>query len=117
LLDENVRIELAKFLTERGIDFKGAKKSSPDKTLAKMSIAEKRIVVTNDSDFSEMRRGDVFGVVWLRLPQKDTNLLISEFGAMLDDASVRYADSLVTLEPEKRRVSPLPVRILMFKDS
>ena len=61
LLDENVRIELAEFLTGRDINFKNAKKSSTDKTLAKISIAEERIVVTNDSDFSEMCRGDVFG--------------------------------------------------------
>jgi len=110
LLDENVRIELAEFLTGRDINFKNAKKSSTDKTLAKISIAEERIVVTNDSDFSEMCRGDVFGVILLRLPQKDPDLLLKKFSAMLDDEP-RYSDSLVILGPKKRSVSLLHIRL------
>ena len=110
LLDENVRIELVTLLSEREIDFAIAKKASGDKTLANISLAERRIVVTNDIDFSEMRKGDVFGVVWLRLPQNDPKLLIEKFGEMLDDASVRYADSLVILGPKKRHISALFTR-------
>ena len=109
LLDENVKVELAEFLSERGVDFKNAKKASEDRTLASISIAEGRSIVTNDSDFSKLCKGDVFGVVWLRLPQSNTALLIRLFGAMLDD-NVRYANSLIILEPEKRHVSALPTR-------
>jgi len=111
-----VRIELAKLLSERGIDFTDARRSSGDKTLATVSCAEKRIVVTNDTDFSEMCKGDVFGVVWLRLPQNDPELLIKEFSAMLAEKP-RYAGSLVILEREKRRVVPLPVRVRSGKNS
>src|SRR3989338_5116910 len=110
LLDENVRIELVEFLTKRGIDFTTAEKSSDDTTLAGISRAEERIVVTNDSDFSEMCRGDIFSVVWLRLPQKDPDLLLKKFSAMLDDEP-RYADSLVILGPKKRSVSLLHIRL------
>ena len=116
LLDENVRIELVEFLTKRGIDFTTAEKSSDDTTLAGISRSEERIVVTNDSDFSEMCRGDIFSVVWLRLPQNDPELLLEKFGTMLDDA-VAYADSLVILAREKRRVIPLPPRIRLGKGS
>lgn len=116
LLDENVRFELAEFLTARGVNFKKAKKSSTDKALAKISLAEERVVVTNDSDFSEMCIGDVFGVVWLRLPQNNPSLLLKKFKTMLDD-KVECANSLVTLEPEKRRVTPLLSRVRLSKDS
>ena len=116
LLDENVRIELTKFLAERGIDFATAKKSSGDKTLAGISLAEERVVVTNDTDFSEMCKGDVFGIVWLRLPQNDPTLLVKKFSEMLD-AGVRYADSLVILEREKRRVIPLSKHVRFDKES
>lgn len=116
LLDENVRIELTKLLAEREIDFATAKKSSGDKTLAGISLAEERIVVTNDTDFSEMCKGEVFGVVWLRLPQNNPALLIEKFTALLDD-EVRCADSLVILEPAKRRVVPLPTSIRLSKKS
>lgn len=115
LLDENIRIELATLLSEREIDFTSAKKASGDKTLASISLAEKRIIVTNDIDFSEMCKGDVFSVVWLRLPQNDPVLLLEKFGAMLDDISVRYADSLVILGRDKRRVVPLSVRVRFGK--
>lgn len=117
LLDENVRIELATLLSEREIDFVVAKKASGDKTLASISVAEKRIVVTNDIDFSKMRKGDVFCVVWLRLPQNDPELLLKKFGQMLDDNSVRYADSLITLGRDKRRVSSLGTGIPLGKKS
>ena len=116
LLDENVRIELTKLLAKREIDFATAKKSSGDKTLANISLAEGRVVVTNDTDFSEMYKGDVFGVVWLRLPQNDPVLLVEKFSALLDD-EVRCVDSLVILEPAKRRVMPLSRRIRFGKKS
>lgn len=116
LLDENVRIELTTLLSEQNIDFTVAKKSSGDKTLASISVAEERIVVTNDTDFSDIRKGDVFGVVWLRLPQNDPELLVKEFSAMLAEKP-RYADSLVILAREKRRVVPLPVRIRFGRNS
>lgn len=115
LLDENVRIELATLLSEREINFAVAKKASGDKTLASISLAEKRIVVTNDIDFAKMCKGDVFGVVWLRIPQNDPELLLEKFGQMLDETSMRYADSLVILERNRRRVIPLVTRIRLGK--
>lgn len=116
LLDENIRVELVEFLSKREIDFAIAKKSSGDNTLANTSIEQERVVVTNDIDFSKMRKGQVFGVVWLRLPQNDPKLLLEKFGEMLDD-DVRCADSLVTLERDKRRVVPLATRIPLGKKS
>ena len=116
LLDENVRIELVELLSKPGIDVATPKKSSDDKTLASISCAERRVVVTNDIDFSKMRKGDVFGVVWLRLPQNDPVLLLERFGAMLDDG-IRFADSLVILERDKTRVVPLRTRIRFGEES
>ena len=117
LFDENVRIELATLLSEREINFAVAKKASGDKALASISLAEERIVVTNDIDFAKMCKGDIFGVVWLRLPQNNPELLLEKFGQMFDDTSVRYADSLVIIERNRRRVIPLAPRIRLGKKS
>ena len=116
LLDENVRIELAKFLSKRGFDCRHADKPSVDRILADISLKEERIIVTNDSDFAVMCKGDVYGVVWLRLPQNDPDLLLKQFGEMLD-ANPTYADSLVVLGRDKRRVVPLLIRHRPGKNS
>ena len=87
LLDENVRKELAAFLSKRKVDFTLATKRAPDNAHARASLAEERAVVTNDHDFMYMCQGDVFGVVLLLLPQNDPNLLLKRFGEMLDECS------------------------------
>jgi len=109
LLDENVRVELEALLRERGIDFALVEKGTGDKRIATISLSEDRVVVSNDRDFSRMCQGEVFGVVWLRIPQKDVDRLIREFDAMLTE-KLAYADSLVVLEPGKRHASPLFIR-------
>lgn len=48
LLDENVRIELYRFLKRKGNDVKILGKSVSDEQLAAVSKKEQRILVTND---------------------------------------------------------------------
>lgn len=109
LLDENVRKELAAFLSKRKVDFTLATKRAPDNAHARASLAEERAVVTNDHDFMYMCQGDVFGVVLLLLPQNDPNLLLKRFGEMLDECS-EYKDHAVLLTPSGWRAEPLPIR-------
>lgn len=71
LLDENVRIELFRYLKHKEFNVKLAPKSTPDSRLANLSKREKLIIVTNDEDFTDYLRGEVFCVVWLRIPQSD----------------------------------------------
>lgn len=98
LLDENVRIELAEFLLSAGFNIKLATKGSSDRQLARLSKKEKRVVVTNDKDFAAMNSRTVLGVIWLRLPQRDVNLLISSFKKLLSECK-NYPGNLVIVEP------------------
>ena len=109
LLDENVRKELKALLSKRGVDVTIAVKRTPDKIHAEASLAERRIVVTNDHDFMRMCKGDVFGVVLLLLPQNDPVLLLKLFAKMLNDEPT-YEDHLVLLAPTGWRAEPLPKR-------
>ena len=70
LLDENVRRNLYQFLQEEGRDVKLAPKGSSDSALARVSLEERMVFVTNDADFTECSRDEIFSVVWLKIPQR-----------------------------------------------
>lgn len=116
LLDENVRRELKALLSKREVDFALAIKRAPDEIHAHASLAEKRVVVTNDHDFMYMCQGDVFGVVLLLVPQNDPDLLLKHFGEMLDDCT-EYKDRIVFVATGGWRSSPLPRRFSPRKSS
>lgn len=50
-----------------------------------MSVSEKRILITNDQDFIEYAKDEIFCVVWLRIPQNDLRSLLSTFQKLLKD--------------------------------
>lgn len=110
LLDENVRIELAEFLVSRGMDSLSLPKGASDRALASVSKREKRVLVTNDSDFSVCAPTQVFGVVWLRIPQNDSVLLLDQFEKLLTQCTL-YARQLITLAPDDWKTEPLPRKI------
>lgn len=83
LLDENVRRDLYRFLTGEGNDVKQVPKSATDSEVAAISKREERVLVTNDQDFCDCGMGEVFAVVWLRVPQSDPAVLIKSFGKLL----------------------------------
>ena len=85
---------------------KVAQKGSSDALLAKLSLREKRVFVTNDQDFTEYAKTEIFSVVWLRIPQHDSVALLTSFEKMLKD-SPALKGSLVILYPEKFDVFPL----------
>ncbi len=106
LLDENVRIELFKFLQASSIDVKLSPKSASDSFLANISKREKRILVTNDSDFLLYPRSKLFAVVWLRIPQSDAQGLINSFSGLLS-AKISWQGKLVILTLEGRKIKKL----------
>lgn len=83
LLDENVRIELFRFLKRKGIDVRLPPKSAPDSKVALISNREKRVLVTNDEGFTHYTRDEIFAVIWLRIPQNDSMSLINSFEKLL----------------------------------
>lgn len=97
LLDENVRVELAEWLKFKQIDAKQLTRGAPDTLLAATSKRERRALVTNDRDFSQLTRDTIFAVIWLRIPQKDADILISAFEKMLTECKA-FAGKLVTVD-------------------
>lgn len=110
LLDENVRIELFRYLKTKEFNVKSMPKSTLDSKLAILSKREKLIIVTNDDDFADYSRGEVFGVVWLRIPQSDPETLISSFVKLLSECT-SFNDKLIVLEPNKWRDFPLTEKV------
>ena len=80
IIDENVRSELYVFLKEFS-DVKLAPKGSPDKKIADISKSEKRILVTNDKDFSDSKlySNKLYSVIILKIPQAESSLLLQLF--------------------------------------
>ena len=72
LLDENVDIRLKRFLKSKGLNTTLKPKELSNGRLAEFSISEQRVLITNDSDFTDSKlfpKEKVFSVVWLRTPQ------------------------------------------------
>lgn len=106
LLDENVRIELSRYLKTEGFYVKFMPKSTPDSKLADLSKRDKLIIVTNDEDFTDYPEGKVFCVIWLRILQSDPQTLISSFVKLLSEFT-SFEGKLIVLEPNKWKDFPL----------
>lgn len=98
LLDENVRVELDEFLESHGVNIKRLPKGTADTALAATSKREKRVLVTNDEDFSILAKAKVFGVVWLKIPQKELETLIASFQKLTSECRT-YRGKLIVVDP------------------
>lgn len=96
LLDENVRIELSRFLKDQSFDFKVAAKGAVDKQLAEISKKEKRILITNDENFQWYLKNQIFAVIWLWIPQNEPKSLISSFKNLLKECK-NFSGRIITL--------------------
>lgn len=99
LLDENVRIELSRFLKSQGFDYKLAAKGATDKQLASISKAEKRILVTNDEDFQWYTKDQIHCAIWLWIPQNDPESLITSFKKLIKGCK-DFSGNIITLTPK-----------------
>ena len=106
LLDENVRRELHTFLKQKGYDCILAPKATTDKKIATLSLRESRILVTNDEDFTEYTKGEVFCVIWLRLPQSKPEALLTSFQRLLRGQK-HFSEKLFVVTQQK--VDELPL--------
>ena len=100
LIDENVRRELYKFLKQKGVDVKLTTKGCSDQTLSDISKSEKRIIVTNDEDFSKYSQDQVRAVIWLKIPQNEEATLLKSFDKLLA-AKKDFAGKLIILHDER----------------
>ena len=70
LSDENFRLDVIEFLERQGHDVKKVPKRSSDKSIASLAKKDKRILLTNDSDFSISLRfppEDYYGILIFRI--------------------------------------------------
>lgn len=110
LLDENVHQQLRAFLQSHGLDVKIAPKAVSDKQLAGLSKKEKRILVTNDEDFTTYTSREVFAIIWLRIPQSNTVILISSFEKLIK-SNKSLSGKLVILGKVKYEIFSLGKKI------
>lgn len=106
LLDENVRIELFKFLDSKGFDVKTLPKGVPDSFFIKASKREKRILVTNDKDFSRYTEEEIFSLILLKIPQKDVNALVTQFEKLFQEHRV-FEKKFIALYSDEWEITPL----------
>lgn len=99
LLDENVRIELFRYLKAKSFTVKLLPKSTSDSKLANLSKVERFIIVTNDEDFTDYSKNEIFSIIWLRVPQSDPQTLISSFEKLIKECK-NFAGKLITLIPD-----------------
>lgn len=73
LLDENVHRGLSSFLTKSGHEVKLAPKGFKNSRLFRISVEEKRLLITRDADFSKppYASSEHFGIVLLRIQPGD----------------------------------------------
>lgn len=87
LLDENVHIELYKFLKQNSFDVKQVPKGISDQKALHLSNLELRILVTNDFDFADMEkfpREKIYSIIILKLPQNRPDMLINSFSNFIN---------------------------------
>src|SRR3989339_2100293 len=90
LLDENVKKELLDFLKLQGFDAEFKPKGLTNGILAEFSNSEQRVLVTNDKHFadsSKFPREKIFGIVWLRISQREIESSKRSFSKLLEDKS------------------------------
>ncbi|MBI2663569.1 DUF5615 family PIN-like protein [Candidatus Woesearchaeota archaeon] len=112
LRDENVKKRLENFLISKGFDVINSSKRSSDEKLASISKSDKRVLVTNDTHFSDsflFPKEKIFSVVLLRIPQDKPDALLKSFSKLLKSKSKPedFEGFLITLKEDKFEVSPI----------
>ena len=107
LLDENVDKRLEKFLKKQGIDVISKQKGLSNGKLAEFSKKERRVLITNDEDFSNLEhftKEKIFSIILLRIPQNSIKPLINSFSNLLKDAK-EFEGKFITLYESKFEIS------------
>ena len=110
LLDENVHSRLGSFLKASGYNVLIAPKGSSDRVISELSLAQKRILVTNDSDFESKTPEEVFSVILLRMSQADASMLLKAFATLLAQkkSPKQFSGKLTILKADGFKIKLLP---------
>lgn len=109
LLDENVHRRLGVFLKSDGFDVLSCPKGISNGELAAFSKSERRILVTNDFDLILVSKERVFSVIWLRIPQNESESLLKAFSNLLKEKNKLedFEGKLIVLNKEEFEFSIL----------
>ncbi len=112
LLDENVKRRLLAFIKSKGFDASIAPKGVANGKLAAFCKLEKRVLITNDSDFANpilFPKGKVFSIVLLKIPQDMPEALLDIFGKLLKGKTNArdFEGKLITLKEKEIEVSEI----------
>ena len=108
LFDENVDKRLERFLKQQGVDITSKPKRLSNGRLSEFSKSEKRVFVTNDEDFLEFSKEEIFSVVWLKIPQRKIESSKKAFSTLLKEIKPEdFEGNLITLFEDKFEISPL----------
>lgn len=111
LSDENLDKRLEEFLKQQGINIVSKPKGLSNGKLAKFSKSEKRVLVTNDDDFTNSEhfpKEKIFSVVWSKIPQDKLEILLKSFSKLLKETkSEDFEGKLITLYEDRIEESPI----------
>jgi len=110
LLDENAEYRIARWLRQQGHDVTAIAMDYPpslsDTDILALALAERRIIVTNDTDFGELvfaQRRNHAGVILFRLGDADATRKCARLAEALTVIRPDFADFLV-IDPGGSRV-------------
>lgn len=106
LVDENVRNDLLIFFKKERINFTSPIKGSTDSQIARHTLKENLVLITNDNDFSRYSKNKVYSVVLLKIHQAKKDELINAFSKLLKQ-KINYKGKLILLSSEDEIVSNL----------
>ncbi|MBF0489134.1 MAG: DUF5615 family PIN-like protein [Candidatus Omnitrophica bacterium] len=94
LSDENFRLDVVEYLENQGHDVKKVSRRSSDSNVASLAKKEKRILLTNDSDFANTLRfkpKDYYGILVFRIHSPRFH----KFKETLEEFLAIYGSSLI----------------------
>ena len=68
------------------------------------------VLVTNDEDFLEFNKEQIFSVIWLKIPQEKPEPLLNAFSKLVKEkpSPEDFEGNLVVLGEEDFEISPIP---------
>ncbi len=113
LADENCDFRIIRSLRTWGHDVAAVTEISPrvsDEEVARLALAEERILITEDKDFGQLvyaHGQKSVGVILLRFPVRARTIIIKELSQLIEQAGDRLAGSFTVVEPGRIRLTKL----------
>ena len=116
LVDESCDFAFLRALQQRGHDVLGVSsviKGASDGEVVEFAQLDKRIVLTEDSDFGRLvylvGAGEV-GVIFLRYAQSEKQVVIQTVLALVEQHSTKLSEYFTVVQAEKVRMRRLPYK-------